>query len=188
MVDAAGADHRGEAPVGDRQVEVARHARRRRTYPRGVTPAEVHRIVDSIVHERTVDIVTVGRHSGRTRVTEIWTTVVAGELYVCGTPGGAPGSLDHEPRDWLANLVAEPTFTLRLKQSVPAELPARAVPVTDRATRERVFAAPASAYYREHARSMDELVERGPMVHVELVGAARAATDALRAAGLDTSP
>jgi len=135
--------------------------------------------------ERTVDIVTVGRRSGRARATEIWTTVVAGEIYVCGTPAGTPGSIDREPRDWLANLLAEPRFTLRLKQSVAAELPARAVPVDDRATRERIFAAPQCAYYREHARSMDDLVEHGPMVHVELVDEARPVTDALRARALD---
>ena len=119
-------------------------------------------------------------------MTEIWTTVVAGELYVCGTPAAGPDALGRRPRDWLANVLAEPAFTLRLKQSQAVDLPARAVPVTDRATRERVFGAPASAYYRQHARSMEDLVEHGPIVRVELVGAARAVQDALRASPRDT--
>lgn len=143
-------------------------------------------IADSIVDERTVDILTVGRRTGRVRPTEIWTTVVAGEIYVCGTPAAGPRSGQHEPRDWLANLLAEPRFTLRLKQSVAVELPARAVPVDDRTTRERVFAAPQCAYYREHSRSLDDLVDHGPMVHLELLDEARAVSDRVRALRRDS--
>jgi hypothetical protein len=149
-----------------------------------VTPAEVAAVAGSIIGERTVDIVTIGRRSGRPRVTEIWTTVVAGEIYLCGTPAARAG-LGHEPRDWLANLLAEPRFTLRLKQSVAAELPARAAPVTDRVLRQEVFSAPQSAYYREHARSLEDLVEHGPMVRVELAGEARPVAEAIRACGFD---
>ena len=143
-------------------------------------------VADSIVRERTVDLVTVGRRSGTTRVTEIWTTVVGGELYVCGTPAGSPDTMEPEPRDWLANLLAEPAFTLRLKQSVAVDLSAHATPVLDRATRQRVFESPQSAYYRANSRSMEDLLDHGPMVRVDLTGEAAAVTAALRAAGRDS--
>jgi F420H(2)-dependent quinone reductase len=150
-----------------------------------VTPEQLQALVDSVVGERTVDIVTTGRRSGRARTTEIWTTVVAGELYVCGTPAAGPDELDRQPRDWLANLLAAPAFTLRLKQSIAIDLPAAATPVTDPAVRAAVLSSPQCAYYREHSRSFEELVTRGPMVHIELLADAAPITEAIRAARLD---
>ena len=40
----------------------------------------------SLLTERTVDIITTGRRSGRERVTEIWTTPIEGRIYIIGTP------------------------------------------------------------------------------------------------------
>ena len=43
------------------------------------------------------------------RTTEIWTTVVDGQTYICGTPNASQPGVEHQPRDWLANLVATPS-------------------------------------------------------------------------------
>lgn len=131
---------------------------------------DVAAICTSLASERTVDIVTTGRHSGRSRTTEIWTTLVEGDLYICGTPAAAPSDTRPARRDWLANLVAEPSFTLRLKQSIVVDLPARATLVDDPIERRRLFDAPQSAYYREHSDSADDFVAQAPVVRVELVG------------------
>ena len=141
---------------------------------------DVAAVVASLATERTVDIVTTGRRTGLARTTEIWTTLVDGVLYVCGTPAGRDDR-ESAPRDWLANLLAAPGFTLRLKQSIRVDLPARAVPVTDRAERTRLFDAPQSAYYRANSRSVEDFVAHAPIVRVELAGDAGAVSAALRA-------
>ena len=105
-------------------------------------------ILRSLLEERTVDIVTTGRGSSAARTTEIWTTVVDGQTYSCGTPNASRAGVEHQPRDWLANLVATPEFVVRLKTSVQVDLPARAVRVDDPAERRRVLTAPDTEYYR----------------------------------------
>ena len=95
-------------------------------------------ILRSLLDERTVDIVTTGRRSNTARITEIWTTVVDSQTYICGTPNASQPGVEHQPRDWLANLVANPEFVVRLKTSVDVDLPATAAPVDDPAERRRV--------------------------------------------------
>ena len=120
----------------------------------------------------TIDIVTTGRRSGLPRTTEIWFMVVDDTVYICGTPGAGSDERDRWPRDWMANLLAEPAFVFVLKESVRLELPARATPVTARAERRRVFASPVTGWYRYQTGSVDALVDHGPIVRVEFVGAA----------------
>ena len=122
-------------------------------------------ILRSLLDERTVDIVTRGRHSRAPRTTEIWTTVVDGQTYICGTPNASRAGVEHQPRDWLANLVATPELTVRLKTSVHVDLPARAVRVDDAAERRRVLTAPNTEYYR-NAVSLDAAIAHSPMVRV----------------------
>ena len=74
----------------------------------------------------TIDIVTTGRRSGLPRTAEIWFMVVDDAVYICGTPGAGGDERDRWPRDWMANLLAEPAFVFVLKESVRLELPARA--------------------------------------------------------------
>jgi deazaflavin-dependent oxidoreductase (nitroreductase family) len=123
-------------------------------------------IVRSLLDERTVDIVTTGRRSGASRTTEIWTTVVDGQTYICGTPNASQPGVERQPRDWLANLVANPEFVVRLKTSVHVDLPATAVRVDDPAERRRVLTAPATEYYR-NAVSLEAAVAHSPMVRVQ---------------------
>ena len=123
-------------------------------------------ILRSLLDERTVDIVTTGRRSNAPRTTEIWTTVVDGQTYICGTPNASQPGVERKPRDWLANLVTTPEFTIRLKTSVHVDLPAKAARVDDPTERRRVLTAPNTEYYR-NAVSLDAAIAHSPMVRVE---------------------
>jgi hypothetical protein len=137
-------------------------------------------ILRSLLDERTVDIVTTGRRSNKVRVTEIWTTVVDGQTYICGTPNASQPGIEHKPRDWLANLVTTPEFTVRLKTSVHVDLPATASRVDDPAERRRVLTAPATEYYRD-AVSLEAAIAHSPMVQVHFTGDAAWLNAAVRA-------
>jgi hypothetical protein len=126
-------------------------------------------ILRSLLDERTVDIVTTGRHSKTARTTEIWTTVVDGQTYICGTPNASKPGIERQPRDWLANLVATPEFTVRLKSSVHVDLPATAARVDDPAERRRVLIAPHTEYYR-NAVTLEVALAHSPMVRVQFTG------------------
>ena len=52
------------------------------------------------------------------------------QIYLTGSPGR---------RDWYANLLATPNFTFHLKQSLAADLPARATPITGADERSAIF-------------------------------------------------
>src|SRR5262245_1496408 len=64
----------------------------------------------------TCDITTTGRASGKPRRIATGYFVVGGRVYSTGTPG---------PRDWYANLLAQPRFIFHVKQGAHADLPAR---------------------------------------------------------------
>jgi deazaflavin-dependent oxidoreductase (nitroreductase family) len=70
-----------------------------------------------------VDITTTGRKSGLPRRIEINFHHLDGEFFITGRPG--------RKRDWMANLIADPAFTLHLKHGVMADLRVRATEVTD---------------------------------------------------------
>ena len=80
--------------------------------------------------DRTIDITTIGRQSGRPHRIEIWFHRVGDKFYLSGTPA---------KHDWYANLLANPAFTFHLKHSVVADLPATAKPIIDEQERHRVF-------------------------------------------------
>jgi len=54
----------------------------------------------------TLDITTTGRLSGAACRIEIWMMHVDGRFFITGTPG---------PRDWMANLKADPRLVVHLK-------------------------------------------------------------------------
>jgi deazaflavin-dependent oxidoreductase (nitroreductase family) len=115
------------------------------------------RIENALNQDDTIDITTIGRKSGRPQRIEIWFKRVNGRTYITGTPGR---------RDWYANLTANPLFTFHLKQSLHADLPARARPITDESERRRILSAPVMAWYRSQVHSLDELVAGSPLVEV----------------------
>jgi hypothetical protein len=120
----------------------------------------------ALERDKLIDIITVGAKSGKSRTTEIWFTNVGGRIIITGTPsaGGEKGS--RAPRDWLANLKANPGFTFCLKESVRASLAARAVEVVDPVDRRRLMSAPGTSWYREQVDSVEELVEGSPIVEI----------------------
>ena len=110
----------------------------------------------------TIDITTIGARTGLPRRTEIWFLHLGGRTVITGTPG---------PRAWYANLLANERFTFHLKESVEADLEARAVPVLDEPTRRWVFSQSHAwnDWYRGEA-AFDDLVADAPMVEVFFEG------------------
>jgi hypothetical protein len=91
-----------------------------------VNDAVVHALdigPDSSAAERTIDITTVGRRSGAARRIEVWFHHIDGRWYLSGVPG---------PRNWYANLRADPRFVVHPKHGVTADLPATARPADAR--------------------------------------------------------
>lgn len=101
--------------------------------------------------DRTIDITTTGRRSGRPHRIEIWFHNLDGTIYLSGSPG---------PRDWYANLLANPSFTFHLKESLRADLPARAEPISAEEERRSILIQIAGAL------ELDDWVRRSPLVRV----------------------
>lgn len=112
----------------------------------------------ALEQDRTIDITTIGRKSGIPRRIEIWFHRLGGRLYIAGTPG---------PRDWYANLTANPEFTFHLKGSARADLPAKATPILDDADRRRILL-PIVGKAGQEASELEEWVRHSPLVEVEL--------------------
>ena len=112
-------------------------------------------IRQALAQDRTIDLTTIGRRSGRPSRIEIWFHNVDGEIYITGTPG---------KRDWYANLVANPAFTFHLKGQVVADLPAQATPITGEADRRAVLTRILARVDR--AKDLDEWLVRSPLVRV----------------------
>ena len=115
--------------------------------------ADLERAVDGPL---TVDITTTGRTSGEPQRIEIWMLSVDGRLVIGGTPG---------PRDWLANVRANPHLVVHLKDDVHADVAATAVEVTDPDERAAIWNAPATEWYRGQA-PVAELIATSPTIVV----------------------
>ena len=111
----------------------------------------------ALENDRTIDITTTGRLSGEPRRIEIWFYRYGGRVFLSGSPGR---------RDWYANLLANPEFTLQLKGSVQADLPAVARPITDEAARREVIAGIREELGRGSV-DFEEWVARSPLAEVE---------------------
>src|SRR5262249_50724065 len=111
----------------------------------------------ALERDRTIDITTTGRETGRPHRIEIWFHNLGGRLYITGLPGR---------RDWYANLVANAQLTFHLKESAHADLPARARPITDEAERREALVP-----ILERLGRRDELerwLRGSPLVEIEL--------------------
>ena len=111
---------------------------------------------DELADDPTIDITTTGRRSGHPRRVEIWMLDVDGRFFITGTPG---------PRDWLANLIADPSLVVHLKRRAHTDLPASAHQVTDSVIRRRVLEHLTARWYRTQT-PLDALVATAPMVEV----------------------
>jgi hypothetical protein len=86
---------------------------------------------DALARGGVAEMTTTGRRSGIPRKIEIYFHNFDGTIYIGGRPGFK--------RDWLANLTAQPSFTLHLRRGVQADLPVRAELVTDPRQRAGLF-------------------------------------------------
>ncbi len=123
-------------------------------------------IKEALRKDRTIDIITLGAKTGLPRRIEIWFTNVNGRIIICGTPDAKGGKGHYSPRDWLANLRANPEFTFCLKESVKTELPAKAVEIIDPEDRRYLMSAPETKWYRDQVDSIEDLVNESPIVEV----------------------
>lgn len=116
------------------------------------------RVRQALATDRTIDITTTGRSTGRPQRIEMWFHNLDGRLYLTGTPGA---------RDWYANLRADAEFTFHLKEAVRADLRARAIPILDPARRRTVLSRLLERL--GHASELDAWVRESPLVEVEIL-------------------
>jgi len=116
------------------------------------------RIEQALEHDETVAITTFGCKTGLPRRIEIWFRLVNGCVYITGTPG---------KRDWYANLQKNPHFIFHLKETIQADLPARALFITDPEERRQIFSAPQMAWYYSQVNSLADLIQGSPLIAVE---------------------
>ena len=114
-------------------------------------------VKQALEKDLTIDITTRGRKTGEPRRTEIWFHNLEGKIYITGTPGR---------RDWYANLLAHPDFTFHLKESIQAELSARARPIAEMAERRQVLSGIMKKLGRDD--DLDARLEGSPLIEVEL--------------------
>ena len=113
------------------------------------------RLLEALGQDGIIDITTTGRMSGQPRRIEIAFFNVGGRIYITGLPG---------PRDWLANLKADPHLTFHLKRGLTADLPATARLVTDVVERRAVATAACLAWNRPG--EVEAFVAGSPVIEV----------------------
>ena len=118
-------------------------------------------IAQALSTDRTVDITTIGRKTGQPRRIEIGLFALDKGYVLSGRPG--------RPRSWYANLRANPQFTVHLKKSVRADVPARAAPVLDQAERRVLFAEIFQRTPRLQATNIEEWMAGRPLLKVEIL-------------------
>jgi deazaflavin-dependent oxidoreductase (nitroreductase family) len=111
------------------------------------------------------DITTIGARTGTPRRIEIAFHQVDGGYYLTGRPGFK--------RDWVANIVANPEFTLHLKRGLERDLPVRGHLEPDAAERARVLYRILVENWRvepeKAERDLDRWVGQAPFVRFEPV-------------------
>jgi deazaflavin-dependent oxidoreductase (nitroreductase family) len=116
-------------------------------------------IQGALERDSLIDITTIGRKSGKEHRIEIAFHSIDGGIYISGMPG---------MRDWYANVVANPEFTFHLKQSMHADIPATAAPITDEARRRELIPNIVVKWGRQG--QLEDFVQRSPLIEVKLKG------------------
>ncbi|MGH8916619.1 MAG: nitroreductase/quinone reductase family protein [Acidimicrobiia bacterium] len=88
-------------------------------------------VAEALAQGGIADITTIGRKTGRPHRIEVGFHRIDGELYLTGRPGFK--------RDWVANIRANPEFTLHLKRGAAADVPVRGETEPDPEERARVL-------------------------------------------------
>lgn len=117
------------------------------------------KVEQALKKDGLIDMTTIGAKTGKTHKIEIAFHNFDNNLYISGLPG---------KRDWYANLVAHPDFTFHLKQSTHADIPARATPITDEATRREVLSKVVAKWGRQ--KELEAFIKSSPLVKVQLNG------------------
>jgi hypothetical protein len=115
------------------------------------------KIKQALSDDLTIDIITTGRKSGKPRRIEIWFHQVADKIYITGTPG---------KRDWYANLLENRNLVFCLKESVVAEMPAFAHPITDPTQRHQILTHPKMSWYHNQVHSLQDFLDNAPLVEI----------------------
>ena len=123
--------------------------------------AEPDPVIVALGNTGTFHITTSGRKTGNPRRIEIAYHVIDGRLYISGMPGFK--------RSYIANLAANRHFTVHLKGSVKADLPATARIITDEAERREVLPEIARIWKRDDVETM---IEQSPLFEVTIDGLA----------------
>jgi deazaflavin-dependent oxidoreductase (nitroreductase family) len=110
-------------------------------------------------HGHTIDITSIGRHSGEARRIEIVFHSFDGHLYISGMPS-------QRTRGWLHNLRANPRFTFHLKQLLQADLPATAREITDPVERREVLTKVAKVWRQD----LEAMMRFSPLVEATIDG------------------
>ncbi len=118
------------------------------------------RVARALSRGHTIDITTTGRRTGMARRIETVFHNIDGRVVLSGMPG---------PRDWYANLLADPHFTFHLKGAVKADLRATARPILEPAERREVMARVAANWRRT---DIDVMLAQSPLVEVTFEQAA----------------
>ena len=114
-------------------------------------------IREALATDRKIDIITTGRKSGELRRTEIWFRHAGGRIFITGLPG---------TRSWLANMRAKSEFTFHLKESIKADLPARARIIIQEEERRQVL----SLLLEDRSGTdFERWVAESPLVEVEFL-------------------
>jgi hypothetical protein len=123
--------------------------------PSPSTPSTRERIQAALAQGGLIDITTRGRRSGEFRRIEIVFFNFDGHAYVSGMPGR---------RGWYANILDDPRLTFHLKGAVEADLPARALPITDEASRRALLSRITRQWRREP--ELERFVAGSPLIEV----------------------
>lgn len=122
-------------------------------------------IQEALTRGGVADISTIGRRSGLERRIEIVFHHLDGELILTGRPG--------RKRDWEANIVANPEFTLHLKGAVEADLKVVGEKVSDPDERSDLIRRALVEGWNTPAFQADEIlpnwVESSPLVRFRVV-------------------
>ena len=110
----------------------------------------------ALERQQTVEITTIGRRSGRPRRIETWRYRTDGRFWLTGSPGS---------RDWYANMLAHPEFTLHLQG---LDLPVRGRAVTDPGERARVLGEIVPTL--DWAESLESWLAGSPLVEIIFAG------------------
>ena len=114
----------------------------------------------ALERDKTVDITTTGRKSGRPRRIETWYYRSRGRYFLSGSPG---------TRDWQANLIANPRMEFHLKESITRTLDATATHIKDPDERRTIISG--FDRFREGAQTvygsdLDTWVESSPLIEL----------------------